>query len=561
MFQIPFYAALGGDLRAGLLSSLAAFVLAGVAGVAVLRIVWGRTAWLASAFFLLFVSTSPFVLAYASVAMSEMVGVLAQTVVLLTYARALHTRRPEDARWVALSLTALFFVKYNYFLLVAVPLVCHEYLERTSGQSARERVGAAWAVLRRLPSKPVGVALALYGVVVLAIEVTGGTTLTVAGQRIDIRTIGYSGHPVLYGVIGRIAWLHRHGRVNWARIWAFDARLRPLAVWFVLPVTVWLASPHPNHIKDVANLLINVPMGEATARLGMAEYLRIVRDEYHANPWLLGMMVTGFGAAAMRRRAQPPLVRLLILTAVLQLTMVTLHQTRDPRFVLLAMPAWWLASAGELAHRVTRGHPLATPVALVAVVLATAAGALHTVRGSTFERIAFSNYVSSPRLGEAFTAIRDLLGRESRTVFLGRRDAISPALVRWQLGPSSGAAEFPDEVLGIADVPALDTADAVVLIAPADATLAHPAEARDYARDMDRLRPFLEAGTLEMAADYPVVDLNARLTLYRRRGPRRAISERLDERHVLARHQGQHPPQYGQVPGTVVGRAKRRAER
>jgi hypothetical protein len=517
LFQVPFYVAFGGDLRAGLLSSLGAFLLAGVAGVAVLRIIWGRAAWLASAFFLLFISTSSFVLAYASVAMSEMVGVLAQTVVLLAYARSVHTRRPADARCFAVSLTALFFVKYNYFLLLAVPLVCHEYLERTSGQSARDRAGAAWSGLRWLLSKPIGVALVLYGFVALAIEATGGTTLTVAGRRIDIRTIGYSAHPLLYAVIGRIAWLHRHRRVDWARIWAVDDRIRPLALWFVLPVAAWLASPHPNHIKDVANLLINVPMGEATARLGMAEYLRVVRDEYHLNPWLLGLALTGFVAATLRFRMQPPLVRLLILAAVLQFIMVSLHQTRDPRFVLLAMPAWWLASAGELAHWVARVHRWAPPVVIAAVAIATAAGADQAVRGATFERIAFGNYVSSPRLVDAFTAIRHAVGRDARTAVLGRRDAISPGLVRWQLGPPGGAAEFPLEVLGIADRAHLDTADAVILIAPIDTTLARPAESRDYARDMDRLRPFLQAGAFAMAAEYPVADLNARLTLYRRR--------------------------------------------
>jgi hypothetical protein len=360
------------------------------------------------------------------------------------------------------------------------------------------------------------------------IEATGGTTFAVAGRRIDVRTIGYSAHPVLYGVIGRIAWLHQRGRVDWARIWAVDERMRPLALWFVLPVAAWLASPHPNHIKDVANLVINVPLGEPTAQLGMAEYLRVVRDEYHLNPWLLGVALAGFVAAAVRRRAQPPLVRLLIIAAVLQLAMVSLHHTRDARFVLLAMPAWWLVSAGELAYWLTRVHRWAPPVVMAAVAIATAVGAEHAVRGSTFERIAFGNYVSSPRLVDAFTAIRHAVGRDSRTAVLGRRDAISPGLVRWQLGPPGGAAEFPLEVLGIADLAHLDTADAVLLIAPIDATLARPAESRDYARDMDRLRPYLHVGTFEMAAEYHVVDLNARLTLYQRRGAATAISERFD---------------------------------
>lgn len=67
---------------------------------------------------------------------------------------------------------------------------------------------------------------------------------------------------VLYGLLAHLWHLHRRGRIDWARITSADLRIRPLLRWFVAPVTIWMAAPYPNHMKDFANLVFNRPMGE-----------------------------------------------------------------------------------------------------------------------------------------------------------------------------------------------------------------------------------------------------------------------------------------------------------
>lgn len=513
LFQLPFYLAFGGTLSAGLHSSVAAFVLAGVLGVAVLVEAWGRAAWLPVAVAVAFMVTSPFYLAYASVAMSEMVGALAQAGVLLCYVRAVRSGSVRDARWFALSLTALFFTKYNYFLLLAVPLASHEWLEQTAGQTTSRRLAGAWRALRAGLASPDGALVALYLAALAAVELTDGFEFSLAGQRIALRTIGYSAHPVLYLLLARVWWRHRTGRIDWAALRALDPRVGPLLTWFVVPVTIWLASPFPNHIKDVANLLFNIPMGEPTVRLGLAAYLQSVRDEYFLHGGLLFAALAGFGVAVWQFRALPPTVRLLVLTAVLQFVMVTVHQTRDPRFLLLAMPPFWLASGSGLGAWIAGRAPRLAVAAGVVTLAAGLYGARPAVDGATFRRLAFHNYVHSPALAAAFAAVRDTTSPGEQTAVIGRHEAVSPGLVRWQLGPASGESALPIEVLRVADEPRLDEADVVLHVESREALT--PAFHAEATRDAARVEARVARGALVAVQTIVVDSPGVTLRVYR----------------------------------------------
>lgn len=516
LFQMPFYLASGGSLSSGLHSSVAAFVLAGVLSVAALVEAWGRRSWMPAALALGFMITSPFYLSYAAVAMSEMVGACAQAAVILCYLRVGRTGRARDARWFALSLTALFFTKYNYFVLLAVPLAGHEWLEQTTGQAIGERVRGLTRALRRWLAWPEGVLVAFYLAALALVELTGGFEFSVGGRRVAVRTIGYLAHPLLYLLIGRIWWLHRAGRIDWAAMRDRDPRIGQLLTWFAVPVVVWLASPFPNHVKDVANLLFNIPMGEPTVGLGLAAYLRSVRDEYFMHPGLAIAALAGLAAAMWQWRMLPRAARLLAVIAVLQFVMVTAHQTRDPRFLLLAMPPFWLAGASGAATVLARWPARPTGIVAVVILGAALAGAHLTIGGATFQRLAFQHYVDSPRLTNAFVALRAMTRPGERVAVVGRHEAVSPGLVRWQLGPASGEPALPVEVLRVADEPWLDRADVVVHVVPhAPNEASRAAAERDDARVETRIARGALVEVQETVVDAPGVTIR----VYRRRPP------------------------------------------
>src|SRR5262245_47178954 len=266
IYQVPFYLVLGAGVTSGLRSALVAFVLTGLAGSALMWRLRRSAALLPASLFLALLVSSPYLLAYASVTMTETLGALVQVVVLLTYTRYRQDGTQSAARIFAISLTVLCFTKYNYFLLLVGPLALYELFERTSGVSAALARLMRWG--QYALTSPTIVLVLVYLVGLLFVMTTGGFDLQLLGRRISVHTIGNSGHVVLYALLARLWYLHRRRRIDWQRITSADPLVRPLLVWLAIPVTIWLASPYPNHIRDVANLVINRPLGESTVSAG-----------------------------------------------------------------------------------------------------------------------------------------------------------------------------------------------------------------------------------------------------------------------------------------------------
>ncbi|MGH9371015.1 MAG: hypothetical protein ACRD15_05740, partial [Vicinamibacterales bacterium] len=422
IYQVPFYLVLGGEMTSGLWSSPVAFVLVAATGAAVLLRQWSGGGLLATSLFVSLLISSPFLLAYASVTMTEMLGALAQLLVLFCYLAWRQRPSARHARLLAVSLTVLFFVKYNYFVLLVAPLVLHEWLERTSGSTPARRLASLWGYTRRILSSPTGLFVLLYLAGLLLIMSTGGFQFQLLGQRVSVRSIGNSGHVVLYILLLRLWYLHRRGRIDWQRLTSADARIRPLLRWFILPVALWLASPYPNHIRDFANLVINRPLGQPTVGSGMVTYVDALRTAYFYNEWMLAVVAAAFGVAAVRYRAQPPLMQWLILAIPLQLAAISLHQTRFPRFLLPTVVLLCLAAAsevgrwfaGSIAARVTAG--LLAPIVVASGVIA----ARHVVTDERFTSLAFEHYTDSESLRVALDRIRGELSAGDRLLIVGQ---------------------------------------------------------------------------------------------------------------------------------------------
>jgi hypothetical protein len=520
LYQIPFYLVLGSDMTSGLWSSAAAFVLIAVTGSALLWRQWRYDAFLPASLFLALLMSSPFLLGYATVTMTETLGALAQLLVLLCYLVYRQDSSPRTARLFAVSLTALFFVKYNYFLLLAGPLVLHEWLERTSGWSASRRLTSLSRWTRRVLSSPTGALVVLYIAALLIITSTGGFEFRLLGQRVSVHGIGNSGHVVLYILLARLWYLHLRRRIEWVRLTAADPRIRPLSLWFVAPVTIWFASPYPNHIRDFANLVLNRPLGEPTVGTGMATYLDALRSAYFFTDWTLGFVLIAFGVAAARYRRQPALMQWLILAIPLQFAAIVLHQTRFPRFLLLTVVLLCLAAASEVGRWLSAPGPRRV-VAGVLAPLVLASGVLvagYVVREERFRAIAFEHYTFSDPLRAAVNMIRRELHADDRLLIVGHTDQLSPALLRWELGPPSGVACFPFQIGGAGRLhPALATR--VLVIEPLGSDFApigvanyDPARLRDVREGIDR-------GDLALLREMPLPDLQVALRLYHRKTP------------------------------------------
>jgi hypothetical protein len=520
LFQVPFFVILGGEMSSGLRAGLAAFVLTGAIGCAVLWRTCRTAALLPASLFLALLMSSPFLLAYASVTMTEMLGAAVQLFVLLSY--ALYREHPSSrgARLFAVALTTLFFTKYNYFFLLMVPLVLYEWLERTAGQSASRRLTTIWHRTHTVVSSPAGAFIAIYIVALALIVRTGGFDFHVGGHRISVHTIGNTGQVVLYVLLARLWYLHRRRRIDWPRIIGMDPRVRPLLLWFVVPVAIWFASPYPNHIRDFANLVINRPLGEPTVESGLATYTEALRTTYFYCEAVLWCVALAFVIAVVRFRKHSPAMQVLLIAVPLQFAVIALHQTRFPRFLLQTVVLFCVAAAGEVGRwinnhsrrRVAAGS--LAPLVLASGVLA----ANRVVDEDRFRAVAFEHYTDSESLRNALRVLRMQLGPDDRTAIVGQSNELSPALWRWQLGPPSGVACFPYEIGGARRLD-LALATRVLLLEPLnrDST---PLDATTYYEPQRRaVLERVERGEFALQREFPLTDLRVMLKVYGRASP------------------------------------------
>lgn len=517
--QIPFYIVTGGDLTGGLWSSLVTFAAVGVTGVSILRRQYGQRAWLPAAVFISLLASSPLLLAYGTVTMTEMLGALVQLIVIDAYLAYRQHSTTSTARRFAVALSLLFFTKYNYFLLLIGPLVVHEWIEFTADRTFGERLRGLGGTARRVLTSPMGLFVAISALLVVGIVTTGGFETRIMGQRLSVRSIGNAGHIVLYIVMARVWFLHARGRVNWAHLTSLDLRVRPLLIWFVVPVTIWLAAPYPNHLRDFFNLVVNRPMGEATLGGGLTVYADALRTSYFHNEWVLAITCAMFVVAAMSYRRQSAWVQWLILAVPLQLLAITLHQTRFPRFLLLTVVLLCLVAAGEVGRWFAgsrRSRVAATGLAAFVLV----AGLLvsrELVLSERFRSVAFELYTDSAPLKAALGVVRAGLTPADRVAVVGENNDLSPALFRWELGPPSGAPCFPLVLAGV-NRQDLDLATHVLLLENLgpDSRLDDVAH---YTTQRNAVLARIERGDLVLRQEFSLPDLGVTMRLYHRAAP------------------------------------------
>ncbi len=119
--------AIGGiDYRLAVLPSLAGWVATAVFGFLLARRISAAHGNAAGAIAALMIFASPALRVYALDIMLESLGAGLSVMALYFYVSAKQKSSARAWRWLALSLTVLFFEKYNYWLLVAFALVAAE---------------------------------------------------------------------------------------------------------------------------------------------------------------------------------------------------------------------------------------------------------------------------------------------------------------------------------------------------------------------------------------------------------------------------------------------------
>jgi hypothetical protein len=288
-------------------------------------------------------------------------------------------------------------------------------------------------------------------------------------------------------------------------------------LWFAAPVTIWLAAPYPNHLRDFANLVIARPLGEATVTGGASLYLDALRTSYFYSEGLLWFVVLAFGIAAVQYRRQVPWMRWLILATPVQFAAVVFHQTRFPRFLALSVVLLCLVAAAEAGRWLAGSSPRRLLAGLLApVVLASGVCAATTVLDDQrFRSIAFEHYVESEALRSALASIRAELTAGDMLAVVGQNADLSPALFSWELGPPSGVRCFPFELAGSRRLD-LSLATRVLVIVPLGPGIAPLDATPEYLPQRSAVLERVDRRELELDREMPIADMQVALRLYKR---------------------------------------------
>jgi len=335
------------------------------------------TGVIAGALAITFAMASPGFRLITADVMLEGLGAALTALCLFSYLRARASS--GEQRWsgvLAISLTALFFEKSNYWVLTAVPLAIAAVSENVGGcltwYHARFSPTDIRAALLRAVRDPYLIVATALILLVIAIAAHGPAVVQVFGQRVslyppeNLTTLAYG----LVFIRAALAWrAHRA---------AIDATLRPagryLFYWHVVPIaasfllpkrlSVFLWYVGPTHFHETA---IYNPFHALVAQW------HAFAEGFHVAPWAAALVTALAVVATVRLPRLAPGARAVAILAALSALAVVLHPQQQWRFQTTWLFAVWiLAGAGGamILSSLTARLPLPARIGIAAAVFA-----------------------------------------------------------------------------------------------------------------------------------------------------------------------------------------------
>jgi len=344
----------GLDHRLAVLPNLAAWVALVVLTAFIARALFSERllGWTAAGVAVVFTLTSPALRLLATDVMLEVPGGALSALALVTFMHA--TARPDDpTRWrfFALTLTACFFEKSNYFMLIAVALAI-TWLSLpgrladaiTTARTLRKSLPP----MKRLAADPLLIGAAIVTALVVGIFIHGPTAISLMGHSVSLyppRNLITVAYALLFIRVAMEWRRHRQAirtRLDPPARSIFYFTLVPIACSLLLPqrlaILAWYVGP--THF----GLLGSYNLGDA-ARLYSSAFL----DGFSVAPWSGCVALALFLIALALSRRLPAAGRAVLVFATLSSLVVIVHPLHQGRFLTPFVFAIWIGAGAGLA--------------------------------------------------------------------------------------------------------------------------------------------------------------------------------------------------------------------
>jgi hypothetical protein len=348
-----------------------------------------------------FSATSPMILAYGSMPMLEIFGS-----VLTALAASLYLRQ---SRWFPASLALLFFLKYNYFIYLLLPIL----LVHASKTNAMQ----ALKIIRN--TKPLFILAVAFLLFAALILITGGIEI----GSVSVRGIGNPAYVLFLIITIWILWNRQRLEV-WNRIKQTSWK------WFAIPVFIWLLIPVPNRVKTIVSFAISRPLGSPPAT-SMDYYVHYFETFplYFSNQWIGWLSFAILIAVLVLHRKRKEI----LFTAgmfLLPFLLMTINQNKQDRFLLTFIPAVWVLVAYAINRIRNRSLRFASALTLsVTLALSFQQAIVGDLMSRQFAPLRFRPPIN-------FIARRIATALEVRV--LGTTNELNPASIQYHAGAASG---------------------------------------------------------------------------------------------------------------------------
>jgi hypothetical protein len=348
--------AVGGiDYRVAVLPAAAAWGLAAWLAFLTARRLALRGGDLAGFAAAVLVIASPAYQAFAIDIMLEGPGACLSLAFVYAFVRARQEPSLANYRWVALALSGLFFLKYNYWLLAlfaiggeAVRTRGVTYLREARGVLGEVRRSAVRGWLLAQLRHPLTYPLIAVLAVLAVFAIRGPFQIPIGSKPITVKRPDTIATVAVWLLVLRLLpWWVRTGS-DWARNrWPWAG---PVIAWHLWPVVIWFLLP-ARAANFVWYLTRDHGVGEGgTSFVGRSTaYLRTLSEDYHNGmPALILVGALIVAAFVLARRLRPGGGLLLMFVAV-SVALTLLQPTGRGRFLHSWLAVTWVAAGVGLA--------------------------------------------------------------------------------------------------------------------------------------------------------------------------------------------------------------------